>query len=111
MWSIVRPMILPLQPGINECSEAHPGNGAGFAGGDIPVHVGYDALRQIIGLDLSLHGKTSDLWNEPLMATDGALQEPFMAERLQSALFSITLACGEQESKISRLACFDKALF
>ena len=63
-----------LKSRVDERTNADPRNRTRLSSGDIPIQVGYDALREIVRLDVTLQGKAPDLRYEPPMAPDGTLQ-------------------------------------
>ena len=95
---------------VDEGAQAHLGEGAGLAGGDVAIEVRDAALRQVVSLDPVLDRKPADLGDQPPMPADDALQEPVMAQPVQPLLLAVPLPRREQQGQVARLAGRDEAL-
>src|SRR5699024_6885300 len=59
--------------GVGKGVQAHGGDGADVVGGDVPVHVGDDALGQVVRLDLVGQGQVAQLGGPVPVAADDPL--------------------------------------
>jgi hypothetical protein len=100
-----------LNARIDEGADADPGERARLAGGNVAVEVRDDALGQVIGFDLALQRQAADLWDQPPMAADHALEQAIVAERVEAAILSVPLPGREQQREVARFAGFQKAPF
>ena len=89
---------------VDEGAQAHLGEGAGLAGGDVAVEVRDHALRQVVGLDPVLHRQPADLGDQPPMPADDALEQPVMPEPVEPLLLAVALPRREQQRQVARLA-------
>ena len=94
---------------VDEGAQAHLGEGAGLAGGDVAVEVRDHALRQVVGLDPVLDREPADLRDQPPMPADHALEQPVMAEPVEPLLLAVALPGREQQGQVARLAGRDEA--
>jgi hypothetical protein len=53
-----------FEPGIDEGAQADLGERAGAVGRDVPIEMGDDAERQVVGLDSVVEGQFPDLRDE-----------------------------------------------
>ena len=59
---------------IHEGLEPYAGYCACLATSDVAVEVDYHAFRKVVGLDLVLGSKSLDLWDQPEVTADHALE-------------------------------------
>ena len=88
---------------INEGAQPDCAECAGLVGGDVAEQVRDHPLRQVIGLDLAADGQTAELGHQPPMATDRPLDQPLMAEAVQTTFLAIALAGGIDQGEVARL--------
>ena len=94
---------------VDEGAQAHLGEGAGLAGGDVAIEVRDHALRQVVGLDPVLHRQPADLGDQPPMPADHALEQPVMPEPVEPLLLAVALPRREQQRQVARLAGLEEA--
>ncbi|MET4823486.1 hypothetical protein ABH972_001075 [Bradyrhizobium ottawaense] len=77
---------------------------AGPVRGDVAEQVCDDALRQIIGLDLTRDRELLQFWRKPPMSADHAPDQAFMREMVEAAILAVALARRIDQRQIARLA-------
>ncbi len=96
---------------VDEGAQAHLGEGAGFAGGDVAVEVRDHPLRQVVGLDPVLHGQPADLGDQAPMPADHPLEQPVMPEPIEAQFLAVALPRREQQRQVARLSRVEKPPF
>ena len=97
--------------GVHEGVQAHVGDGADVVGGDVTVHVGDDALGQVISLQLVGQGQLAQLGGAVPMAAHHALAHALMAEVIAAGAVPVALTGREEQCQISGMSGFHEALF
>ena len=87
------------------------GNGADVMSGDITVHMGDDALRQIIGFQLVGQSQLAQLGSAIPVAADDPLAHTFMAEVVAAGAVPVALTGCEEQRQVAGMAGFHKAVF
>ena len=67
-------------------------------------------LWQVVGFDLVANNHFHDLWSQPPVATDQALEHPFVRQMLDTAL-PVALPGSVHKGQIPRRAFFQKTRF
>ena len=98
-----RPFVdLPAaMPRVHEGTQSHPGQQAGLAGGSVPEELRDDALRQVVRLDLVLHGHLPQLGRERPMTTQSPLEQTLVAQPVQPATVPVPLGDGKHEREVA----------
>ena len=97
--------------GVGEGVQAHVGDGTDVVGGDITVHVGDDALGQVVGLDLVGQSQVAQLGSAVPVAAHHALDHALMAVMVAAGAVPVALAGREEQRQVSGMAGLQKALF
>ena len=97
--------------GVCEGVQAHGGDGADVVGGDIPVHVGDDALGQVIGLDLVGQGQVAQLGCPVPVAADDTLHHALMAVVVAAGAVPVALTGREEQRQVPGVPRLQKPLF
>ena len=86
-----------LVTGVYEGVQANVGDGADVVGGDVAVHVGDDALRQVIGLQLVGQSQLAQLSGAVPVTADYPLAHTLVAEVVAAGAVPVALTgCKEQ---------------
>ena len=79
-------------------------------GGDVAVHVGDDALGQVIGLDLVGEGQVAQLGGAVPVAADHALDHALMAVVVAAGAVPVTLTGCEEQRQVTGMASLQEPL-
>ena len=96
--------------GVGEGVQAHVGDGADVVGGDVAVHVGDDALRQVVGLDLVGQSQVAQLGSAIPVAADHALDHALMAVVVAAGAVPVTLTGCEEQRQVTGMASLQEPL-
>ena len=88
--------------GIDKRVEANPGQQPGLTRGGIAEQLRDHALRQVVGLDLVLHGHLAELTRHPPVPPDGPLEQAFVAQPVRAPPLPVSLCHGERQRQIPR---------
>ena len=77
--------------GIHEGAKPDGCDGAGFSGGDIPVHVRDDALGKVVGGDFVVHGQLLQFRHQAPMAPDYPPDQSLMTQVVEPPLPAVPL--------------------
>ena len=94
--ALIRP---PSSRGSTKVPEAHPGQRARLAGGDVAIEVADDALRQVPALDLAGERQRRDLGDQAPVPADHPSQQAVVAEAVEAAGLAVALTRGEHERR------------
>ena len=97
--------------GVHEGAEADRGEGPGFFGRDIPVHVGDHALGKVVGLYAVVHRQLLELGHQAPVPADHAADKALMPQVVQPALLAVALAGGVDQGQIAGALVADKIVF
>ena len=97
--------------GVGKGVQAHGGDGADVVGGDVPVHVGDDALGQVVRLDLVGQGQVAQLGGPVPVAADDPLHHALVAVVVAAGAVPVALAGREEQRQILGMAGLQKSLF
>ncbi len=97
--------------GIHEGIQAHMGDGAHLVGGDVAVHMGDDALGQVVGLDLVLQRQRAQRCGAVPVAADDALDHALVAVVVAAGAVPVALTCREEQRQVTGMAGLQKSLF
>lgn len=100
-----------LQSRIDESAQAHMGQCAGLACGDIAVEVRDHALWQVIGRDQPLRRQRAHFGDQAPVTADDAFEQALVPETVQPPVISIALPGGEDECQVARGAAVQKPGF
>jgi hypothetical protein len=96
---------------IDERVEANPRQQPGLSRGGIAKQLRDYALRQVVGLDLVLHGHLAELTRHPPVPPDGALEQAFVAQPVRATPFPVSLRHCERQREIPRGAGLQESRF
>ena len=97
--------------GVGEGIQAHMGDGADVVGGDVAVHVGDDALGQIIGLDLVRQSQVAQLGGAVPVAADNTLDHALMAVVVAAGTVPVALTGREEQRQITGMTGLQEPVF
>ena len=87
---------------IDKRVEANPGQQPRLSRGGIAKQLRDDPLRQVVGLDLVLHGHLAELTRHPPVPPDGALEQALVAQPVRAPPLPVSLCHGERQREIPR---------
>ena len=87
------------------------GNGADVVRCNIAIHMGDNALRQVIGFDLVGQCQIAQLGRAVPVAADDTLDHAFMTVVVAAGTITVTLTGCKEQRQVLRMAGFQKALF
>jgi len=76
------------------------GDQAGPARRDLPEELGDDALREVVGLDLLVHGQPPHARGQVPVAADHALDQALVGEVVDAPRLSVPLAGGVDDREV-----------
>jgi hypothetical protein len=79
---------------VDERAQTDAAEGPGLARGDVAEQMRDHALRQVVGLDLAGHRQRLQFRHQPPVPSDHPLDEPGVAEVIQSAFAPVALPGG-----------------
>ena len=97
--------------GVYEGVQANVGDGADVVGGDVAVHVGDDALRQVIGLQLVGQSQLAQLSGAVPVTADYPLAHTLVAEVVAAGAVPVALTSCKEQSQVAGMAGFHKTVF
>ena len=100
-----------LVTGVYEGVQANVGDGADVVGGDVAVHVGDDALRQVIGLQLVGQSQLAQLSGAVPVTADYPLAHTLVAEVVAAGAVPVALTSCKEQSQVAGMAGFHKTVF
>jgi hypothetical protein len=86
-----------FQSGVDERADADVGQGAQATGGDVPEPVTDDALREAVGVDVTIQCECTQFGSEAPVPTDRAFHHACMPEVVEALRLSVALAGGEDQ--------------
>src|SRR5215470_2074500 len=89
---------------VDKRSEADAREVARALGSDVAEQMGDDTLGKIVPFDLVGDCQTLQLRHEPPVSADDAPHQAYVAEMIEPAVFSVSLACGVDQRQIAWLA-------
>ena len=98
-------------PGVYEGVQAHMGDGADVMGSNVPVHVGDNALGQVICLQLVFQSQFAQLGGTVPMAAHHTLAHALMAEAVAAGAVPVALTGREKQRQVPGVASLHKAVF
>ena len=87
-------------PGVHEGVQAHVGDGPDVVGRDVPVHVGDDALGQVIGFQLIGQGQLAQFGGPVPVAANHPFAHALVAKVVASGAIPVALARSEEEGQV-----------
>ena len=97
--------------GIHEGIQAHMGDGADLVGGDVPVHMGDDALGQVVGLDLVFQRQRAQRGGTiPVTAYD-ALDHTLVTIVVAASAVPVALTSSKKQRQVTGVAGLQEPLF
>ena len=87
------------------------GDGANLVGGDVTVHMGDDALRQVVGLDFVLQRQRAQRGGAVPVATDDALDHTLVTVVVAAGAVLVALTGREEQRQVTGMAGLQKSLF
>ena len=97
--------------GIHEGIQAHMGDGADLVCGDVPVHVGDNALGQVVGLDLVLQRQRAQRGGAIPVAANDALDHALVTVVVAAGAVPVALTGREEQRQVAGMAGLQKPLF
>ena len=97
--------------GIHKGIQAHMGDGADLVGGDVPVHMGDDALGQVVGLDLVLQRQRAQGGGAVPVSADDALDHTLVAVVVAAGAVPVALTGREEQRQVTGVAGLQEPLF
>ncbi len=98
------------QARVDEGAQAHPGQGAGLAGGDVAEEMRDHPLRQVPGLDAPLDGELLQGGHQPPVAADHLRHQALVAQVVEPALLAVALAGGIHQGQVTGFSGLKEAL-
>ena len=105
----VRVQLAAAVAGIGKGVKADVSDSTNIVRRDIAVHVGDNALRQVVGFDLVVQRKLTQTGGAVPVAADNALYEALMAVMVAAGAIAVALACRKEQGQILRMAGFEEA--
>ncbi len=96
---------------IDERAEAHRRQQSRLARRSIAKQLADHALRQVVRLDQVVDGEFLQRWHQSPVPADDALDQPRMAEVVQTTLLAVALPCGVHQRQVARQPGRREALF
>ena len=87
------------------------GDGADVVRGDITVHVGDNALGQVVSLDLVCQRQLAQTGSTVPVTADNALNHTFVTVVVAAGTVAVALTCCEKQGQILRMASLKETLF
>ena len=97
--------------GVHEGIQAHMGDGAHLVGGNVTVHVGDDALGQVVGLDLVLQRQRAQRGGAIPVAADDALDHALVTVVVAAGAVPVALTGREEQRQVTGVAGLQEPLF
>ena len=95
---------------VSKGLQTNVGDGADVVGSDVAVHMGDNALRQVVSLDLVVQSELTELRSAVPVAADNALYHALVAVMVAAGAVAVALTGCEEQGQVLRMAGFQKTL-
>ena len=95
---------------VSEGVQTNMGDRADVVSCNVTIHVGDNALRQVVSLDLVVQSEFTQLRSTIPVTADNALNHAFMAVVVAAGAVTMALTCCEKQGQILRMTGFQETL-